>query len=154
MRLSLRNVLVAAAACLALATWIAAPYARAALLFARVGKVGGRIEALAETAARDVTVSPRHAVPTRQGDVEAQFYRPDGGSRRAVLLVPGVHSMGTREPRLTALARDLAGNGITVMTMALPDLMHYQITARSADVIEDAVAWMAARRRVPCSSRS
>ena len=145
MRLSLRNALVAAAACLAFATWIAAPYARAALLFARVGNVGGRIEALAETAARDVTVSPRHTVPTRQGDVEAQFYRPEGGSRRAVLLVPGVHSMGAMEPRLTALARDLAGNGITVMTMALPDLMHYQITARSADVIEDAVAWMAAR---------
>jgi dienelactone hydrolase len=31
------------------------------------------------------------------------------------------------------------------MAMALPDLMGYQITARSADVIEDAVAWMAAQ---------
>ena len=31
------------------------------------------------------------------------------------------------------------------MAMALPDLQHYQITARSSDVIEDAVAWMAAR---------
>ena len=29
--------------------------------------------------------------------------------------------------------------------MALPDLMAYQITARSADVIEDVVAWMAAQ---------
>jgi dienelactone hydrolase len=31
------------------------------------------------------------------------------------------------------------------MTMALPDLMGYQITARSADVIEDAVKWIAAQ---------
>ena len=145
MRLSLRIALVGVAVCLVLAGWIAAPYASAALLFARVGNVGGRIEALAEAAARNVTVSPRHTIPTRQGDVDAQFYRPEGRSMRAVLLVPGVHSMGTAEPRLTALARDLAGNGITVMTMALPDLIHYQITARSADVIEDAVGWMAAQ---------
>ena len=65
--------------------------------------------------------------------------------RRSVLLVPGVHSMGIAEPRLTALAHDLAGSGVAVMTMALPDLMAYQITARSADVIEDVVAWMAAQ---------
>ena len=145
MRFSLRAALIGTAVCLALAAWVAVPYARAALLFARVGNVGGRIEALAETAARGVTVSPRHTIPTREGNVGAQFYRPDGGSTRAVLLVPGVHSMGTAEPRLTALARDLAGNGTTVMTMALPDLTHYQITARSADVIEDAVRWMASQ---------
>ena len=84
-------------------------------------------------------------VPTRQGEVAAQLYRPGGRVRRAALLVPGVHSMGIAEPRLTALAQDLAGSGVAVMTMALPDLMGYQITARSADVIEDAVAWMAAQ---------
>ena len=53
--------------------------------------------------------------------------------------------MGITEPRLTALATDLAGSGVAVMTLALPDLMGYQITARSADVIEDAVGWMAAQ---------
>ena len=95
--------------------------------------------------AQPVTALPRHTVPTRQGDVAAQWYRPDGRVRRAALLVPGVHSMGIAEPRLTALAQDLAGSGVAVMTMALPDLMGYQITARSADVIEDAVAWMAAQ---------
>lgn len=130
-------------AIIAAITYAATPYVRAASLFARVGNVGGRVEAFAEAAARTVTVRPRHGVPTRQGDVSAQFYYPEGNVRRTVLLVPGVHSMGIEEPRLTALARDLAGSGIAVMAMALPDLMGYQITARSADVIEDAVAWMA-----------
>ena len=125
--------------------YIAAPYARAASLFVRAANLGGRVEALADATARPVTVLPRHLVPTRQGEVPAQFYRPDGTVRRAALLVPGVHSMGIAEPRLTALARDLAGSGIAVMTMALPDLMGYQITARSADVTEDAVAWIAAQ---------
>ncbi len=124
---------------------IATPYARAASLFVRAANLGGRVEGLADATARRVTVLPRHLVPTRQGEVPAQFYRPDGRVRRAALLVPGVHSMGIAEPRLTALATDLAGSGVAVMTMALPDLMGYQITAQSADVIEDAVAWMAAQ---------
>jgi dienelactone hydrolase len=141
-----RRPVVALLALLALAAAIAyaaVPYVRAASLFVRGSNVGGRVEAFAETRARAVSVEPPHKVPTRQGDVAAQFYRPDGRVRRSVLLVPGIHSMGIAEPRLTALARDLAGSGIAVMAMALPDLMGYQITARSADVIEDAVAWMA-----------
>ena len=134
-------------------TYIAMPYVRAASLFARVGNVGGRVESIAESMARAVTVQPRHQVPTRQGDVSAQFYVPEGTVRRTVLLVPGVHSMGIDEPRLTALARDLAGSGIAVMAMALPDLMGYQITARSADTIEDAVGWMAAQPRLAPDGR-
>jgi dienelactone hydrolase len=137
----------------AASAYVAAPYVRAASLFVRVGNVGGRLEALADATARTVTVLPRHQVPVRQGEVEAQFYRPEGTVRRSVLLIPGVHSMGIAEPRLTALARDLAGSGITVMTMALPDLIGYQITARSADVIEDAVAWMAAQPQLAPDGR-
>jgi dienelactone hydrolase len=126
-----------------IAGYAATPWARAASLFVRAANLGGRVEALADATARRVTVLPRHIVPTRQGEVPAQFYRPEGAVHRAALLVPGVHSMGIAEPRLTALAGDLAGSGVAVMTMALPDLMGYQITARSADVIEDAVAWIA-----------
>ncbi|HXH23935.1 MAG TPA: hypothetical protein VNI78_01725, partial [Vicinamibacterales bacterium] len=108
---------------------------------------------LAEWQAHDITVEQPHTVPTRHGPVEAQLYRPEGGMARAVLLVPGIHSMGIREPRLTGLAADLAATGVTVMTMALPDLMQYQITARSSDVIEDAVAWMAERRELAPDGR-
>lgn len=133
--------------------YLAAPYARAASLFVRAANLGGRVEALADATARPVTVLPRHLVPTRQGDVPAQFYRPAGTVRRTALLVPGIHSMGIAEPRLTALARDLAGTGVAVMAMALPDLMGYQITARSADVIEDAVTWIAAQPDVAPDGR-
>jgi len=89
-----------------------------------------------------VTVMPPHTVPTRNGDVPAQFYRPGGNFARSVLLIPGIHSMGIEEPRLTALAKDLAATGFIVMTMALPDLQAYKITPRATDVIEDAVGWM------------
>ena len=143
MRFARLFALIVVATVIAAIAYAATPYVRAASLFARVGNVGGRLEALADASARSVTVMPRHKIPVRQGEVEAQFYRPQGAVRRSVLLIPGVHSMGIAEPRLTALAQDLAGSGIAVMTMALPDLMEYQITARSADVIEDAVAWMA-----------
>ena len=125
------------------AVYLASPYVRAASLFVRAANLGGRTETFANAIAQGVTALPRHMVPTRQGEVAAQWYRPNGRVRRAALLVPGVHSMGIAEPRLTALAQDLAGSGVAVMTMALPDLMGYQITARSADVIEDAVTWMA-----------
>jgi hypothetical protein len=137
--------LFAVAVIVSASAYFAMPYVRAASLFVRVGNVGGPLERLADAIARDVTVLPRQRVPVRHGEVETQLYRPEETVRRSVLLVPGVHSMGIAEPRLTALAHDLAGSGVAVMTMALPDLMAYQITARSADVIEDAVAWMAAQ---------
>jgi len=127
---------------LAIVIYIAVPYVRAASLFIRVAHVGGRVEQFATEHAHEVTVMPPHTVHTRLGDVPAQFYRPSGSSSRAVLLIPGIHSMGIREPRLTALAQDLAGSGNLVMTLALPDLQHYQLTTRSTDVIEDAVDWM------------
>ena len=145
MRLRGRTTFFILLALAGIASYIAAPYARAASLFVRAANVGGRIEGLANTMARTVTVMPRHIVPTRHGDVAAQWYRPSGRIHRAALLVPGIHSMGIAEPRLTALASDLAGSGVAVMTLALPDLMGYRITARSADVIEDAVAWMASQ---------
>lgn len=130
---------------IALAGFVAVPYVRAASLFVRVANLGGRLQSVADADTYAVTIDTPRTIPTRQGDITVQFYRPDARVRRTVLLVPGVHSMGIAEPRLTALAEDLAESGTEVMTMALPDLTHYQITARSADVIEDAVAWMASQ---------
>lgn len=139
------RILAAVLVVAAVLTWLAAPYARAASLFVRVAHVGGRVGQFAAQHAHTVTVMPPHTVATRSGEVPAQFYRPDGRFSRSALLIPGIHSMGINEPRLTALAKDLAGSGVMVMTLALPDLMRYQITVRSTDVIEDAVGWMAAR---------
>jgi dienelactone hydrolase len=125
--------------------YVGTPYVRAASLIVRAANLGGRVEAFANDRARSVTITTPHTVPTRLGDVPARFYQPSGSVRRTVLLVPGIHSMGIEEPRLKALADDLAGTGVRVMTMALPDLQQYRVTPRSVDVIEDTVAWMAQR---------
>ena len=125
--------------------YLAAPYARAASFIVRAAKLGGRMESFARDRAYTVTKAPRHMVTTRYGDVAAQMYTPATTIRRTILLIPGIHSMGIEEPRLTALAQDLAGTGLQVMAMALPDLQRYRITAHATDVIEDAVTWMTAR---------
>jgi dienelactone hydrolase len=123
--------------------YISLPYLRATALLIRVSKMQGTTGSFAAAFSFPVTKEPPHTVPTRQGDVPAQFYRPSEHARgRALLLIPGIHSMGINEPRLAALAQDLAAGGYLVMTLALPDLMAYSITTRSPDVIEDAVGWM------------
>jgi dienelactone hydrolase len=137
------RVLAALVIVAAVLAYVAIPYVRAASLFVRAAHVGGRVEEFAAEHAHAVDVMPPHTVPTRHGDVPAQFYRPASHINRSVLLIPGIHSMGIREPRLTALARDLAGSGVTVMTLALPDLQRYRITTAATDVIEDATQWMA-----------
>jgi dienelactone hydrolase len=145
MRRRLLAALTAFVIALVVFAYIGAPYARAASFIVRAASLGGRAEEFANRQARKVNVLPRHQVSTRYGDVPARLYVPDGTSRRTVLLVPGIHSMGIEEPRLTALADDLAGAGVKVMAMALPDLQAYRITPRATDVIEDAVTWMSQR---------
>src|SRR5919106_2288951 len=125
--------------------YLAIPYARALSLIVRAANLGGTLQAVANNRAHAVTIEQQTTIPTRHGNVPARFYRPDGGFDRTVLLVPGIHAMGIDEPRLTALALDLAGSGVGVMTMALPDLQRYEITPRSTDVIEDAVTWASKR---------
>ena len=125
-----------------LLVYVAVPYARATSLIVRAANLGGPVEALLKTEAHTVTTHPPHTVPTRHGNVPAQFYTPAGGFRRTVLLIPGIHSMGIEEPRLRSLAHELAATGVNVMTMALPDLQAYLITPQTTDVIEDTVLWM------------
>lgn len=154
---SRRTGLVAGAllllALLALLAYVASPYARAASLIVRAAHIGGSAEALAKAGAHAVTRAPQHRVPTRHGGVAAQFYTPDTRISRTVLLIPGIHSMGIGEPRLTGLAAELAASGVNVMTMALPDLERYRITPASSDVIEDAVLWLANQRALAPDGR-
>ena len=142
-----RRVVVLAAVLIALAliVYVGAPYARATMFIIRAASLGGRAEAFADREARAIVEQSRQEITTRYGGVPARLYVPEGRSRRTVLLVPGIHSMGIEEPRLTALAGDLAGAGVKVMAMALPDLQAYRITPRATDVIEDAVTWMSQR---------
>lgn len=138
-------VLLLAAAVVALGGYAAVPYARSASLIVRAAGLGGRAEALAEAQAHTVTPQPKHMVPTRHGDVVAQFYLPDAAPLRTVLVMPGFNSFGIDEPRVASLAADLAGSGFRVMAMALPDLQQFRLTPAATDIIEDAVAWLAAQ---------
>lgn len=138
---------------LGLVLYLAAPYARALSLIVRAANMGGVVEEIAAARARTVTVEPDTTIPTRNGDVRARLYRPDGTFSRTVLLIPGIHSMGIDEPRLTGLARDLAGSGFGVMTMALPDFESYLITPRSTDMIEDAVMALSRREELAPDGR-
>jgi len=142
MRRRLLTLAIALLAVILIGIYIAAPYARATSLVVRAANLPGRIHTFATEHAYHVTVNPPQDVNTRYGYVKVRFYTIDGDVRRSILLVPGIHSMGIEEPRLTALANDLAATGFIVMTMALPDLQAYKITPRATDVIEDVVGWM------------
>jgi dienelactone hydrolase len=138
-------VLLIITAVVALGAYAARPYAQAASLIVRAADLGGRAEAVAAAQAHAVAAQPTHLVPTRHGDVVARFYVPDATPRRTVLVMPGFNSFGIDEPRVASLAADLAGSGFRVMAMALPDLQRFRLTPAATDVIEDAVAWLAAQ---------
>ena len=87
---------------------------------------------------RDVGVPPFRGAAARCGTRAISRIAP---TARGILLVPGVHASGIDEPRLVGFARDIAAIGHPVLTVELPDLMRYEITARTTDMIEDAAAW-------------
>lgn len=126
--------------------FIAAPYVESLLLVVRGANLGGRLEAFANEQADAVSVHATTTIPTRHGRVISRLYEPAGGFTRTVLLIPGIHAAGIDEPRLTALATDLAGSGVAVTTMALPDLREYRITPASTDIIEDAITYLSQQR--------
>jgi dienelactone hydrolase len=84
-------------------------------------------------------------VASRHGPLRARLYSPSREPITTVLLVPGVHASGVDEPRLVSLADRLAARDVAVLTIEAPDLVHYRITARTVDVIEDAARWLAGR---------
>jgi hypothetical protein len=133
--------------------YFAAPYARAMALIVRVAAVGGPAQAIISIQDNRVEAQPRHMVPTRHGNVPAQFYMPATVSERAVLVMPGFNSNGLDEGRLAALAEDIAASGYPVMALALPDLQQFRLTPAATDVIEDAVAWMAKQPRLASDGR-
>lgn len=135
--------MIAAIVVVAIGAWLAAPYVSALALL--IDLSGQQLPmrrwlpvSVAETTTRDLKV------PTRHGEVNARLYVPSGRSTKTVVVVPGVHTGGVDEPRLTRLATRLAGSGMTVLSLPLPDLREFRIVGRSTDQIEDAVAWVTA----------
>lgn len=84
-------------------------------------------------------------IPWRGGTLRTRAYQPYRAQGRGILLVPGVHAAGIDEPRLVGFATHLAALGHPVLSVELPDLMRYEITTRTTDMIEDAAAWMMRR---------
>jgi dienelactone hydrolase len=76
-----------------------------------------------------------------------------GLPRRNPLVIPGLHAAGVEEPRLDRMSRRLAGEGMTVLSLPLPDLRRFVVTPRSTDVIEDAARWLANQPSLTPSGR-
>lgn len=121
----------------------AAPYWSATALIVRAAGTPAWLVTIAQWQAQPVSASLQQ-IPIRDGSVRARIFQP-GRSRGAVLLVSGVHPDGIDEPRLVALARDLAGTGVTVVTPEIEDLVSYRLTAKVTDTIEDAALWIVNR---------
>jgi dienelactone hydrolase len=136
---------IALAAGLALGAWHFLPRLTSLAFIIRVARHEGAWARLARLAAGKVQEGPIVAIPTRHGPVDTRLYRPSRTARRTTILVPGVHMDGVNEERLVGLARELAASGLQVLTVAPPDLAHYRLTTDSADELEDAIAWAAAR---------
>jgi len=121
---------------------LARPYVRATSLIVRTAGLQAQHPTLAALETQTIREG-KGTVPWRQGELRARFYYPTLRAERAVLLTPGVNALGIDEPRLVALARNLAQSGFLVVSPEIPDLSAYQITPRCTDQIEDAAVWVA-----------
>lgn len=120
------------------------PYWSAAMLITRAAAAPHWLVPVARWTARDVSDAIEQ-IPLRTGAARARIFRPDGVPKRATLLVSGVHPDGIEEPRLVRLARELASTGVVVITPEIDDLIHYRLTSRVTDTIEDVARWMSTR---------
>jgi dienelactone hydrolase len=137
-----------AAAAVVLAAVALNPYWTAAALIMRAAGTAGWAGTMAEWDATPITESIQQ-IPVRNADdtplMRARVFRPEGASRKSALLVSGVHRDGIDEPRLVALARELAATGVVVVTPEIDDLLNYRLTPRVTDAIEDSAIWMLER---------
>jgi len=88
------------------------------------------------------------AIATRHGALAARVYEPAVRHGLTIVVFPGVHGGGVDEPRMVKLSSQLAATGARVVAVPLPDLRRYRLTPRSTDMIEDAVAFVAADTRL------
>ena len=143
MKAAVRTLIVAAIAAAVVVSLL--PYWSATAMILRAAGTQGTLGSVARWDARAVAEELAH-IPAPEGSIRVRIFRPSGQAARAVLLVSGVHPDGIDEPRLVDLAKDLAGTGVNVVTPEIPDLMHYQLTARVTDTIEHAASWLANRQ--------
>lgn len=98
-----------------------------------------------------------HPIETRnetfdfQGrSIPARIYVPLGvGPAPGIVLVHGMHELGTNEPRLVNFARALAASGFVVMTPQVEGIAEYRVEAQSGDLIGAAAQAFAHELDVP-----
>ncbi len=133
---------VAAVTLLLLSGLAAWPYVLGLSLVVRAANLHG----LARRAADLYTVGTTERlvrVPVAHTSIRARVYAPLRTSRQTVLLVSGLHPAGIDEPRLMALARELAKTNVTVVTPEIPELQQFDITPALTDRIEELALWLA-----------
>jgi dienelactone hydrolase len=128
-------------AALAGTAFIARPYVHGLSFVIRAAEMPGTPRRVANL---DTTpVSEREiTIPTRRGPLRARLYDPARSTHRVALLTSGLHPAGIEEPRLVALARHLAENGLTIVTPDIPELSQFEITPAIPDAIEQAALWL------------
>jgi dienelactone hydrolase len=147
-----RRVLVLLVCVLVAAGWIVAPYVTSAAFVLDLSGSKSWVRRLLPVVTHGVTVRDVE-VPTRHGRIPARVYVPAGGSDRSVVVFPGVHAGGVDEPRLAAFSSRLAGTGVNVASVPLPELREFRISPVSTDMIEDAAAWIASDRTLSPGGR-
>ena len=125
--------------------WLAWPYVEGASFVVRAADMQGPLRVAADFITEPAT--ERDFVIPVGGGLSARAYEPIGGFRRAALLTSGLHPSGIDEPRLVALARQLSGSGIAVVTPDIPDLSRFAVTPAITVAIEQAAGWLAADPR-------
>ncbi|HYN06883.1 MAG TPA: hypothetical protein VES67_05800 [Vicinamibacterales bacterium] len=134
--------LAAVVVAIALATYALAPYARSAALVADLAGVDAWWRQVLPVRPRPVATRDL-LIPTRHGPISSRVYEPDAAPLGSLVVYPGIHAGGVDEPRLVSFARRLAGGGVRVVTVPLPDLRVYRITTDSTDAIEETALWVA-----------
>src|SRR5688500_2604296 len=137
-----RVVLLVLVVALGLGAWAAVPYLRAASLVIRMAGLHGEwLDRLGRFQNGPVTTRDT-SIPGRNGAMRVRIYEPATRRARPMLLTGGVPAKGIDEPRLMKLARDLAVAGTPVVTAEIDDLLHYRITPKLTDALEDAIVWV------------
>jgi pimeloyl-ACP methyl ester carboxylesterase len=134
--------IAAVAVAMAAGLYALAPYARSAAFVADLSGVDTWWRQLLPVRPRPVSTRDL-VIPTRHGSIGSRLYEPDAAPLGSLVVYPGIHAGGVDEPRLVSFARRLAGSGIRVVTVPLPDLRVYRVTADSTDAIEDTALWVA-----------
>jgi len=133
---------IAAVMLLLLSSLAARPYVLGLSLVVRAANLHGLARRAAELYA--VAETERLVrVPVADTSIRARVYAPLRTSRQTVLLVSGLHPTGIDEPRLMAVARELAKTNVTVVTPEIPELQQFDITPALTDRIEEVAVWLA-----------